>query len=40
MGSVRICAHNDDASDATEADAVVDSHADPCRLLRLSDPSR
>lgn len=38
MGSVRIRAHNDDASEHPEADAVVDSHADLCRLLGLSAP--
>jgi putative hydrolase of the HAD superfamily len=40
MGSVRIRAHNDDASEHPEADAVVDSHADLCRLLGLSAPTR
>jgi HAD superfamily hydrolase (TIGR01549 family) len=39
MGSVRIRAHNDDASEHPDADAVVDSHADLCRLLGLSAPS-
>jgi putative hydrolase of the HAD superfamily len=40
MGSVRIRAHNDDTSGDLEADAVVDSHADLCALLRLSPASR
>jgi FMN phosphatase YigB (HAD superfamily) len=40
MGSVRIRAHNDDESEHPDADVVVDSHADLCRLLGLSPSSR